>query len=129
MKRAPAGALLCLCGEPLRTAARACGPGIIRDMPSFDFDAAVTAPFRMQPGLRKLAAGRVQHAVTGKSFLEYHQRRGGMVLNIHPPLVVKSWLGQCAISPHSAIGTEDLNRALAAMSRDGTMAAVLARYR
>ena len=42
MKRAPAGALLCLCGEPLRTAARACGPGIIRDMPSFEFDAAVT---------------------------------------------------------------------------------------
>jgi polar amino acid transport system substrate-binding protein len=82
-----------------------------------------------EANLRKLAAGRVQHAVTGKSFLEYHQRRGHMVLKIHPPLVVKSWVGQCAISPHSAIGTEDLNRALAAMSRDGTMAAVLARYR
>ncbi len=82
-----------------------------------------------EANLRKLAAGRVQHAVTGKSFLDYHQRRGDMVLNIHPPLVVKSWVGQCAISPRSAIGTEALNRALAAMTRDGTMAAVLARYR
>lgn len=27
-------------------------------MSAFDFDAAVTAPFRMQPGLRRLAAGR-----------------------------------------------------------------------
>lgn len=28
--------------------------------PRFDFDAAVTAPFRMQPGLRRLAAGATQ---------------------------------------------------------------------
>ena len=27
---------------------------------SFDFDAAVTAPFRMQPGLRRLAPGTPQ---------------------------------------------------------------------
>jgi hypothetical protein len=33
-------------------------------MPPFDFDAAVTAPFRMQPGLRKLAEGsRTLHAL------------------------------------------------------------------
>lgn len=31
-------------------------PGIIRTM-SFDFEAAVSAPFRMQPGLRRLAPG------------------------------------------------------------------------
>jgi hypothetical protein len=31
-----------------------------RPLPPFDFDAAVTAPFRMQPGLRKLAPGAVQ---------------------------------------------------------------------
>ena len=35
------------------------GLGIIFDMP-FDFDAAVSAPFRMQPGLRRLAAGTPQ---------------------------------------------------------------------
>lgn len=33
-------------------------------MPPFDFDAAVAAPFRMQPGLRRLAAGtRTLHAL------------------------------------------------------------------
>jgi hypothetical protein len=33
-------------------------------MPPFDFDAAVTAPFRMKPGLRKLAVGaRTLHAL------------------------------------------------------------------
>ena len=31
-----------------------------RPPPPFDFDAAVTAPFRMQPGLRKLAPGALQ---------------------------------------------------------------------
>ena len=35
------------------------GAGIIAAMP-FDFDAAVTAPFRMQPGLRRVAPGTPQ---------------------------------------------------------------------
>jgi polar amino acid transport system substrate-binding protein len=82
-----------------------------------------------ETNLRKLAAGRVQHAVTERSFLDYHMRRGDIALKIHPPLAVKSWLGQCAISPRSQLGAADVDRALAAMARDGTTAAVMARYR
>lgn len=37
-----------------------CGAACHHERMSFDFDAAVTAPFRMQPGLRKLAAGARQ---------------------------------------------------------------------
>lgn len=40
-----------------RTISSACA---FRLAMNFDFDAAVTAPFRMQPGLRRLAAGAVQ---------------------------------------------------------------------
>ena len=82
-----------------------------------------------ETNLRKLAAGRVQHAVTGRSFLDYYLRRGDIALTIHPPLAVASWMGQCAISPRSQLAAADINRALAAMTRDGTIADVMARYR
>ena len=33
---------------------------LAKDIDDFDFDAAVSAPFRMQPGLRRLPAGSAQ---------------------------------------------------------------------
>ncbi len=46
---------------------------------SFDFDAAVTAPFRMQPGLRRLAAGSLQLTPAGPG--SRHQREKLAVLS------------------------------------------------
>lgn len=46
---------------------------------SFDFDAAVTAPFRMQPGLRRLAAGSAQ--LTPAAPGSRHQREKLAVLS------------------------------------------------
>jgi dimethylamine monooxygenase subunit A len=48
---------------------------------SFDFDAAVQAPFRMQPGLRRLGAGALQ--LTPLSPGSRHQREKIAVLSAH----------------------------------------------
>ncbi len=49
---------------------------------SFDFDAAVAAPFRMQPGLRRLAAGAPQLSPAGAG--SRHQREKLAVLTAFP---------------------------------------------
>ncbi len=58
------------------------GTSRTRDQPmSFDFDAAVQAPFRMQPGLRRLAPGAVQ--LTPMPPGSRHQREKLAVLSAH----------------------------------------------
>lgn len=52
-------------------------------MPSFDFDAAVTAPFRMQPGLRKLPPGSAH--LTPLAPGSRHQREKLAVLSAYAP--------------------------------------------
>jgi hypothetical protein len=54
----------------------------------FDFDAAVTAPFRMQPGLRRLAPGAAQlmPLVPGSA----HQREKLAVLSAFPTLALQT---------------------------------------
>jgi len=49
---------------------------------SFDFDAAVQAPFRMQPGLRRLASGMPQLTPVGAG--SRHQREKLAVLSAFP---------------------------------------------
>lgn len=49
---------------------------------SFDFDAAVLAPFRMQPGLRRMAEGAVHLTPVGPG--SRHQREKLAVLSAHP---------------------------------------------
>lgn len=51
-----------------------------------------------ESNLRKVGAGRVKYAVTGKSFLEYRLKTRDPLLNVHPPLVVSTYMGQCAVS-------------------------------
>lgn len=82
-----------------------------------------------EANLRKLAAGRIQYAVTGKSFLDWRMKRGDPVLALHPPLVVKSYMGQCAVSPKGRVSVAEVDRAVAQMVRDGTVGMILARYR
>ena len=58
---------------------------------NFDFDAAVTAPHRMQPGLRGLAAGARQ--LTPLAAGSIHQREKLAVLSAFPTLALQSVAG------------------------------------
>lgn len=77
--------------------------------------------------LRKMAVGRLHHVVTQQSTLDYHQKTGQR-LSVYPPLLVKSYLGQCAVSPGGQVGVEAVNKAIAHLVKDGDMARIVARY-
>lgn len=79
--------------------------------------------------LRKLAAGRVKHAVTVKTTLDYQLKLGTPVLSLHPPIIVKTYMGQCAVSPKGRVSVLEVDRAIAKMIADGTVASIVARYR
>ncbi len=82
-----------------------------------------------EANFRKVAAGRIKYALTGKSFLEWRIKQGDMPLLLHPPLVVKSYMGQCAVSPKGRAKLADVDHAIGHMLRDGTVNAIVARYR
>jgi polar amino acid transport system substrate-binding protein len=81
-----------------------------------------------ETNLRKLALGRVQHAVVVKAALDYRLKLGDPPLNLHPPLFIKTVLTQCAVSTKGKVTVAEVNRAIAQMQKDGTVAAILARY-
>jgi polar amino acid transport system substrate-binding protein len=82
-----------------------------------------------ESNLRKVAAGRVKYAVTGKSALDWRLKQGEPLLTLHPPMVVKSYMGQCAVSPKGRAGLAEVDRAIGAMLRDGSINAIVARYK
>lgn len=94
------------------------GKGFVRE------DSAST-----EANMRKLAAGRVRHIVTLKSFVDYRLKVGEPALLLHPPLPVRNYMGQCAVSPKGRVTVQELDRAVAKLVRDGTVAAIFARYR
>ncbi|HET9821296.1 MAG TPA: heme-dependent oxidative N-demethylase subunit alpha family protein [Burkholderiaceae bacterium] len=73
---------------------------------SFDFDAAVQAPFRMQPGLRRLAPGALQ--LTPLAPGSRHQREKMAVLSAFPRLALAAepgfdaWPALRALAEHAA---------------------------
>ncbi len=79
--------------------------------------------------LRKLALGRVDHALVGRASFEYLLRRGEVPLALHPPLVVAHWRTACALSPHALVALADLDAALMAMQADGSLARIADKYR
>lgn len=82
-----------------------------------------------EANLRKVAAGRVKYAVTGKSFLDYRVKVGDPILTLHPPLVVSTYMGQCAVSPKGRVKLAEIDRAIGQMLRDGTVESIVAKYR
>jgi polar amino acid transport system substrate-binding protein len=78
--------------------------------------------------LRKLELGRVQHAETTNLFVDYFLKQGGK-LDIHPPLVVKTYRTLCAVSPRGSVAVDDVNRAIGQLLHDGGLARILAAYR
>lgn len=82
-----------------------------------------------EANFRKIAAGRVKYALTGKRFLDWRLKQGDLQLTLHPPIVVKSYMGQCAVSPKGRVKLSEVDRAVAQIVRDGTINAIAARYK
>lgn len=126
-RRRPAPARLQdLAGQPIGTIAGFAYPQV---------QAALGERFRRDDGpslestLRKLAAGRIDHAVVGRTSFDYLQRRGEVGVALHPPLVIARWRTACALSPRAPVGLAELEGALAAMQADGSLERIAASYR
>lgn len=115
-----------LAGHPIGTVSgflypevdAALGPRFVRD----DAPNAIAT-------LRKLALGRVDHALVGRVTFEYLVRRGEVPIELHPPLVIARFKTACALSPRSGVSLAQLDGALAAMQADGTLGRLFDRYR
>jgi ABC-type amino acid transport substrate-binding protein len=77
--------------------------------------------------LRKLAAGRIPHVATIKTFYDYQLRKGER-LNAHPPLVIKQYLTRCALSPKSSVALAEVDHAIAQLVSEGTVGKILSSY-
>ncbi|MYM65570.1 transporter substrate-binding domain-containing protein [Pseudoduganella sp. FT55W] len=77
--------------------------------------------------LRKLAAGRLHHAITQKNTLDYYLKVGEK-LSIYPPLVVKTYKAQCAVSPQGRVRLVEVNKAIDQMIKDGSVSKILSNY-
>lgn len=97
---------------------RALGKDFVRvDAPSIELN------------FRKLAAGRLHHIVTMKSWSDYRLRHGQADMALHPPLVVTTYMTRCAVSPKAKVEVAEVDRAVARIVKDGEVAAIAARYR
>jgi polar amino acid transport system substrate-binding protein len=79
--------------------------------------------------LRKLASGRIDHAIVGRVTFDYLQRRGEVPVELHPPLVIARLRTACALSPRSTLPLAQLDAALVAMQADGSLGRIVDRYR
>jgi dimethylamine monooxygenase subunit A len=86
----------------------------------FDFDAAVQAPFRMQPGLRRLDAGAPQ--LTPLDPGSRHQREKIAVLSAHAPLALAVRPGFDAGAAQHALAAHAAREHGAAFEWDGQRA-------
>ncbi len=87
---------------------------------NFDFDAAVQAPFRMQPGLRRLDAGALQ--LTPLAPGSRHQREKIAVLSAHAPLALAVHPGFDATAALHALAAHAAQEHGAAFEWDGQRA-------
>lgn len=125
-RRPAAARLQDLSGQPIGTVAGFQYPEV---------EAVLGAGFRRDDApnlvntLRKMAAGRVDHAIVGHLSFDYLQRRGEVPLALYPPVELTRLRTGCALSPHSSLSLARLNAALAAMQADGTLTRIVDRYR
>ncbi len=81
-----------------------------------------------ESNVRKMAAGRVHYALTTRLELDY-RRKTGALPELHPPLLLKRYRTQCALSARSRISLAELNHAIDGLVGDGTLDAIVLRYR
>jgi len=77
--------------------------------------------------LRKMAAGRLHHAITQQSTLDYYLKVGEK-LSLYAPLVVKHYQAQCAVSPQGQVSVGAVNKAIGQIVRDGSVNKILSNY-
>lgn len=114
-----------LSGQPVATVLgyshpeleRAMGAGFVRD-----------DGHSSSANLRKMAASRLHHAITQQSTLDYYLKVGEK-LSLYPPLVVKTYMAQCAVSERGRVGVAEVNQAIAAVAKDGGLTRIIAAYR
>jgi polar amino acid transport system substrate-binding protein len=112
-------------GQPIGTVQGFVYPELLAVLgPDFVREDAPTAA----ANLRKLAAGRMNHASSSVRVLRYMQRTAGLQLAVHPPWVLSQYKTHCALSPMAPLTLEDLNRAIAGIERDGSLEALYKRY-
>ncbi|WP_373990941.1 substrate-binding periplasmic protein [Duganella sp. BuS-21] len=77
--------------------------------------------------LRKMAAGRLHHAITQQSTLDYYLKVGEK-LSLYPPLVVKHYQAQCAVSPQGRVNVNEVNKAIEQIVKDGSVSKIISNY-
>lgn len=97
---------------------RVLGDGFLRD------DGPTT-----EASLRKLAVGRMRHAVTSEYIYRYRIKQRDLPLAVHKPLLVKRYVTQCAVSPKGSVTVREVNASIAQMLRKGTVEQIVAKYR
>ncbi|MBV7536188.1 transporter substrate-binding domain-containing protein [Duganella sp. sic0402] len=117
-------ALRDLSGQPIATILgyyypeldKALGQGFIRD-----------DGHSSSANLRKIAAGRLHHAITQQSTLDYYIKVGEK-LSLYPPLVIKHYQAQCAVSPKGQVSVSEVNKAIGQLLRDGSVSKIISNY-
>ncbi|MFL6659085.1 MAG: substrate-binding periplasmic protein [Massilia sp.] len=82
----------------------------------------------MEENLRRLMQGAVSYTVMGQTTLAY-QMKINKELKLRPDLVYASFTAQCAFNKHASASFADTNKAINSLIDDGSVEAILARYR
>ena len=77
--------------------------------------------------LRKIAAGRLHHAITQQSTLDYYLKVGEK-LSLYPPLVIKTYKARCAVSPQGHVRLDEVNKAIDQLIKDGSVSKIISTY-
>ena len=78
--------------------------------------------------MRKLLDGTVQHALMGQSTINYYLR-GDKAAQVRIDMRISTFDAQCAFSKKSEVPFAEVDKAINAMLKDGTVEKILARYR
>ena len=82
-----------------------------------------------EANLRKLAVGRLPHVVVEQRLLRHlAQRSGQFAAPTHPPLRLPAQRTRCALAAQAPVTLRQLNEAIAAIERDGSLARLYSQY-
>jgi ABC-type amino acid transport substrate-binding protein len=82
----------------------------------------------MDKNIEQMVSGKVPYTVISEATLAYQQRiHPG--LKVRADLVFSSYKAQCAFSKKSSVPFDEVNQALDALVKDGSIHQILARYR
>ena len=77
---------------------------------------------------RKLAAGRIQYAITLSSFAHYRIKLQDPPLKIHPPLPINTYSTKCAVSRRGRVTLGQVDAAIVQIVKENAIDNILKRY-